>query len=80
MESNMAKSPKSSKKLSDIIADLIGNGKRKKLEKAFRDDPIIMKHIDAYDKAHDRWMSAHQRMMDSIDRICNKNDCDTNID
>jgi hypothetical protein len=75
----MNESKQDAKKLGDIVVDYISKNKKQKLVSAFKQNPVLMKHIEEYSKAHDRWKAAHKELMDVLEKACNKKKCDTNI-
>lgn len=67
------------KKLGDIVVDYISKNKMAKLEKAFKDNPSLMKDIRDFSQIHNKWMSTHERLMKSLEKMCTKQKCDTDI-
>lgn len=75
----MNESSKDAKKLGDIVVDYVTKKKLSKLENAFKNNPAVMNRIKDYSKAHDNWMSAHDKLMDAINKMCSKQKCDTDL-
>jgi len=62
-----------------MIVNFIASGKRKKLEAAFKANPVLLKHIDDYKKVHDEYMTAQDKLKIALDRVCSKTDCNPKI-
>lgn len=75
----MKENSSDAKNLGAVIADLISKGKLNKLETAFRNNPELMKHVRDYWNAHNQYKQAHNKFMDTMDKICKKQSCDTNL-
>ena len=75
----MNESRDDAKKLGDIVVNYISKNKKQKLVNAFKKNPVLMKHVEEYSNAHDKWKDAHKRLMDVLEKVCNDKKCDTNI-
>jgi len=67
------------KKLGDIVIDYVSKNKLSKLENAFKNNPTLMKDIREFSQIHNKWMTTHKKLMNSINKMCSKNNCDTDI-
>lgn len=67
------------KKLGDIVVDYVAKNRIAKLEKAFQDNPKLMQDIREFSQVHTKWVSTHNKLMDSLKRMCNKGKCDTDL-
>lgn len=78
-DTRMNEANDTAKKLGDIVVDYISKNKMGKLEKAFKDNPKLMQDIREFSQIHNKWMSTHQRLMNSLKQMCNKQKCDTDL-